>query len=206
MTALLYTTGILLAIVSGARSVLWLTSYASTPTDQALLTDARTHTHSQQSNADDLTAIGHNSKSQRINKDVEASIATRRQLLDELQRQQNTTTPATGTSAALLGDYRLILWLLLATLLDAAGMLCLRTAVADNATEHTEERESSDPLLEQIRDEIAAGQHGDKPAVIRVAEQHSLPAERIRQVFQTLVELGDLSRSGPRYIRTGVTA
>tara|TARA_R110002167_G_scaffold188319_1_gene389860 strand:+ start:33573 stop:34406 length:834 start_codon:yes stop_codon:yes gene_type:complete len=274
MTALLYTTGILLALVSGARSVLWLTSYANSATDQALaaasaigmtaamyllsaraalpsanrlalnavvaglfllsifatfdwaesgyqaqqsraditgrvtdeyqalLTDTGTLTQSQQSNAHALTAIGHNSKSARIAADVEATISTRRQLLDQLQRQQTTTAPSTGTSAQLLGDYRLALWLLLATLLDAAGMLCLRTATADHATHPQGERESIDPLLEQIRDEISAGTHGTQPAVKRVAKLHGQPEDRIRQIFQALLDQGDLSRNGIRYQRT----
>jgi hypothetical protein len=282
MTALLYATGLLLAIVSGARSVLWMTSYASNPTDQALaaasaigmtaamyllaaraalpgtakaqaralnactsglfllsifatfdwaesgyqaqhtradltdtvtteyqalLADAAALSASQQANTNALTNIGHITKSGAAAATAADTIATRRELLAELQTQQNTTTPATGTSAILLGDYRLILWLLLATLLDWSGMLCLRTAVADSATARNQSTatEITDPLLEQIRDEINQGTYGDQPAVIRVAEHHRQPPDRIRQIFQCLLAAGELTRSGTRYQRIAET-
>jgi len=278
MNFLLLTFGTLLALVSGARSVLWLTSYASTPPDQALaavsavgmtaamyllsaraamprttapqknqmnaavtglfllsifatfdwaesgyqsvatsadtnslvsteytslLTDARAISNSQQTNADKFTGIGHLSKSTKIAEDAAQTIDTRRELLADLQAHQSDIKPNTGNSAKLLGDYRLILWLLLATLLDWAGMLCLRTAIADQAQNTTPRPEKSepDPLLEQIKTEITTDQHGTQPAVKRVAEHHNLPTERVRPIFQQLVEQGHLIRSGIRYQR-----
>lgn len=278
MNFLLLTFGTLLALVSGARSVLWLTSYASSNQDQilaaasaigmtaamyllsaraampkttdsqknqmnaavtglfllsifatfdwaesgyqavttradtnsligteytSLLTDARAISNSQQTTADKFSDIGHLSKSSQTNKDATQTISTRRELLDDLQAHQSDAKPSTGSSAKLLGDYRLILWLLLATLLDWAGMLCLRTAVADQAQNTTPrpEKPESDPLLEQIKTEITTDQHGTQPAVKRVAEHHNLPTERVRPIFQQLVEQGHLIRSGIRYQR-----
>ncbi len=272
MNALLYTTGILLALVSGARSVLWLTSYASSDQDQALatasaigmtaamyllsaraamprtttpqknqmnaavtglfllsifatfdwaesgyqsvatsadtsslisteytslLTDARAISSSQQTNADKFSGIGHLSKSAKIAENAANTIDTRRELLADLKAHQSTATPNTGNSAKLLGDYRLILWLLLATLLDAAGMLCLRTAVADRATETP-----ATLLLEKISAEITAEKHGQQITVKKLARHYPEHGpERISQILQQLTQRGELTRTGNRYQR-----
>jgi len=189
---------------SGYRTV---TTAATTQTDistelRSLLTDAKSVTATQANNADALSSIGHNTRSDRITDDAARMIDTRRSLINDLQRT-TTGKPHTGTSADLLGNGRLILWLLLATLLDAAGILCMRTAKNQQAQAPAE---PTDPLLEQIATEIADGLHGDRPAVIRVAEQHNKTPDRIRQVFAQLIQSGDLTRDGARYVRTGASA
>lgn len=268
MTTALQLTALLLASVSAARSVMWLTSYATSAADtalaaasalgltaamyllaaqrqcsqvsraviaglfilsmfatfdwaesgyrtvttaattqhdistelQSLLNDAHNVTATQAANADALASIGHNSKSDRITDDAARMIDTRRSIINDLKKSHANTTH-TGTSADLLGNGRLILWLLLATLLDAAGILCMRTA---NAKQAQTTAEPSDPLADQIASEIADGIHGEQPAVIRVAEHHKQNPDRIRQVFAQLIERGQLTRAGVRYQRTGV--
>lgn len=270
MTTALQLTALLLASVSAARSVMWLTSYAASTADTALaaasalgltaamyllaaqhhcnqasraviaglfilsmfatfdwaesgyrtvttaattqadintelrnlLADAKSITATQASNAGALSSIGHNTRSDRITDDAARMIDTRRSLINDLQRNSaiNADKTHTGTSADLLGNGRLVLWLLLATLLDAAGILCMRNARSNQSQQATE---PADPLLEQIAGEIAEGIHGERPAVIRVAEQHNKTPDRIRQVFAQLIQRGELTRDGARYVRAG---
>ncbi|HBA32905.1 MAG TPA: hypothetical protein DCZ12_02070, partial [Gammaproteobacteria bacterium] len=243
MTAALYLTTALLAIVSGARTVLWLTSYASTKLDTALATasaigltlamyllaavatktvertavaglfilsawatfdwaetgyqtvsttadtsayintqtrsliaDTSTATATQNNNAATLSAIGHNTRSDAVTSNTQQLIDTRMALIDSLRAEPSTTH--TGHSAALLGNGRLILWLLLAVLLDGAGILCLRKA-RELTTQHTEH--TADPLQQQIADEIRQGIHGKQPAVINVAKAHSISDDHARR-------------------------
>lgn len=278
MTILLYSTGIILAIVSATRSVLWLLSLASpalidqgiavlggigltlgmyglsartalagisdnerhnlnitiaglllvsiyasfdwaesgfqsvatmSKTDtsinselQHLLTDTRAISQNQQENANALAAIGHNSKSNRITSNATDTIETRRELLADLQKHQMTNQPSTGSSATLLGDSRFILWILLATLLDWAGMTAARIAAADTqADKKRRAEEKIDPLLERISAEIKSGDHGEQPAVVHVAKHHKQPDDRIRLIFQQLMHRGELIRPGIRYQR-----
>lgn len=168
-----------------------------------LLADTRAISQNQQANADALTEIGHNSKSNRIASQASETIETRRRLINDLQQHQASNDhPSTGSSAVLLGDSRFIIWVLLATLLDWTGMTAARLAAADSVAEkRRKEEEQTDPLLEQISAEIKAGDHGDQPAVVRVAKHHKQPDDRIRLIFQQLLQRGELVRPGIRYQR-----
>lgn len=190
---------------SGFQAVAITSNTSSTISDelQNLLSDTRSISENQLANADALTAIGHNSKSNRIADQASDTIETRRKLLDDLQRYQaNNSRPNTGSSATLLGDSRFIIWVLLATLLDWTGMTAARLAAADTASERKrKEEENIDPLLEQISAEIKAGHHGEQPAVVHVAKHHKQPDDRIRMIFQQLMQRGELVRPGIRYQR-----
>lgn len=168
-----------------------------------LLADTRAISQNQQANADALTEIGHNSKSNRIASQASETIETRRRLINDLQQHQASNDhPSTGSSAVLLGASRFIIWVLLATLLDWTGMTAARLAAADSVAEkRRKEEEQTDPLLEQISAEIKAGDHGDQPAVVRVAKHHKQPDDRIRLIFQQLLQRGELVRPGIRYQR-----
>lgn len=131
-----------------------------------------------------------------------ATLATSAELIGAAEKRAQTTPPTTGTTAALLGEWRLILWAALAAMLDLSGMLCLRTATADSQHTNTKDTTEPDPLTETIRAEIQAGIHGTQPAVKRIAALHNQPDERIRAIFAELIDAGELCRQGIRYQRT----
>ncbi len=170
---------------------------------QSLLQDNRNSILNQQANATALTDIGHLSKSSGIQNQVEERIASQRHILGELQQHMsNEPDNHTGNAANSLGPYRWVLWLFLGAMLDVSGVLCLRIVSVQKEQHVTD---PLDQLQATIIREIASGTHGDLPAVKRVAEHHSVSEERTRQIFQRLIQRGELTRAGNRYKRITAT-
>lgn len=142
-----------------------------------------------------LAAVEKLSKSAEVQAQGKNNIPTQLAILDRLKAEQAATPARTGNSAQALGEYRWILWIVLGSMLDIAGALCLRATINTNAAS----KHDADSLTQQIRDEISQNIHGSQPAVKRVAHWHNQPPERIRQIFQQLLEQGFLTRNGIRY-------
>jgi hypothetical protein len=142
-----------------------------------------------------LAAVNRLSKSAAAQEQSQQTLTTQLAILEKLQATQASTPARTGSSAQALGEYRWILWIVLGSMLDIAGALCIRATINTN----TASKRDADSLTQQIRDEISQGTHGSQPAVKRVAHWHNQPQERIRQVFQQLLEQGFLTRNGIRY-------
>ena len=164
----------------------------------ALVKAAGSISQAQQANAEQFTQIGHLTKSNSITTSATETLSTRRALLAELKAAQANIQPHTGQTAALLDEYRFALWVLLAVLMDWAGILCLRAAVSD--------QHSAQTLTDTITTEIITGQHGQHPTPDAVAHQHRLPTSRVTPIFKTLEQQGQLINNGGKYRRAPPTS
>jgi hypothetical protein len=170
----------------------------------ALVKAAGSISQAQQANASEFTRIGHLSKSNSITTSATETLGTRRALLTDLKDAQANVQPNTGQTATLLDEYRFALWVLLAVLMDWAGILCLRAAVADQP--QPEPEQAADPVADMIASEIITGQHGQRPTPRAIAKHHQLPTSRVTPIFKTLEQQGDLINNGGKYKRAPPTS
>lgn len=120
-----------------------------------------------------------------------------------------------------LAEWRWLLWVLLAAMIDIIPMICFKIATTETLIETLQpslqkslqpssqlgattetQAETTDPLLQILKQEITNNEWGETIPMKRIMAKHNARHERLKPIFEKLIESKIIERQGNRYINT----
>jgi predicted transcriptional regulator len=170
------------------------------------------------------TAINFTGRANRtLAKANQTQVAIKR-LESEIKRLQNANPSNQKSGSAIanqLAEWRWLLWALLAAMIDIIPMICFKIATTETLIETLQpslqkslqpssqlgataetQTETADPLLQILKQEIINNEWGETIPMKRIMAKHNARHERLKPIFEQLIESKVIERQGNRYINT----
>lgn len=147
-----------------------------------------------------------------------------KQLESEIKYLQNANPSNQKSGSAIanqLAEWRWLLWALLAAMIDIIPMICFKIAKTETLIETLQpslqkslqpssqlgattetQAETTDPLLQILKQEIINNEWGETIPMKRIMAKHNARHERLKPIFEQLIESKVIERQGNRYINT----
>jgi hypothetical protein len=147
-----------------------------------------------------------------------------KQLESEIKHLQNANPSNQKSGSAIanqLAEWRWLLWALLAAMIDIIPMICFKIATTETLIETLQpslqkslqpssqlgattetQTETTDPLLQILKREITNNEWGETIPMKRIMAKHNARHERLKPIFEQLIESKVIERQGNRYINT----
>jgi predicted transcriptional regulator len=147
-----------------------------------------------------------------------------KQLESEIKHLQNANPSSQKSGSAIanqLAEWRWLLWALLAAMIDIIPMICFKIATTKTLIETLQpplqkspqpssqlgattetQAETTDPLLQILKQEITDNEWGETIPMKRIMAKHNARHERLKPIFEKLIESKVIERQGNRYINT----
>ncbi len=143
-----------------------------------------------------------------------------KQLESEIEYLQNANPSNQKSGSAIanqLAEWRWLLWVLLAAMIDIIPMICFKIATTETLIETLQpslqpssqlgattetQAETADSLLQILKQEIINNEWGETIPMKRIMAKHNARHERLKPIFEQLIESKIIERQGNRYINT----